>query len=322
MKQKRVLITGAAGFIGSHLAHHLHARGDYVVGVDNFNDYYPVGLKRLREDRLNKEGISIFEGDICSFELMDQLAQEHQITHLINLAAQPGVRYSLVNPQAYLHSNIDGFLSVLETVRKYPSIKLIYASSSSVYGGNKKIPFSITDPTDLPTNLYGVTKKSNELMAQTYHHLFGVSVTGLRFFTVYGPWGRPDMAYFSFTKAIDEGKPIQVHDYEKMERDFTYIDDIIKGTTAAMDLESGCEIFNLGNHKPEKLSTLIGLIEKSLGKKATLIHVPIQPGEVEKTYADIEYSQQKLQFLPKTPLSEGIPRFIEWYKTERVKTLM
>ena len=312
-QMKRILITGTAGFIGSQLAQRLHARGDEVIGLDNFNDYYPPKLKHDRKERLGAHGIEVIQGDVNDADLLDTLVQKHNISHFVHLAAQAGVRYSLVNPQAYLQANIAGFLSVLETCRKYPQLRLTYASSSSVYGTNTKIPFSVNDRTDNPANFYGATKKTNELMAHAYHHLYGFPVTGLRFFTVYGPWGRPDMAYFSFAKAIMENKQIDVYNFGKMERDFTYIDDIIDGTVAAIDLESKCEIFNLGNCHPEALTTLIELLESYLGKKALIRHLPIQPGEVLATYAEIAHSQNMLGFSPKVSLAEGISKFVAWF---------
>lgn len=317
MTSKRVLITGAAGFIGFHLIASLRRRGDYVIGLDNFNDYYSPQLKQDRVRILTEQNIEIVNGDICDPILLERLITTNQITHIVHLAAQAGVRYSLVNPHAYITANLTGFLNILEACRHHPHIRLTYASSSSVYGTNSKIPFSIDDPTDHQASFYGVTKKSNELMAYTYHHLYRIPVTGLRFFTVYGPWGRPDMAYFSFTKAIDEGKPIDVYAYHKMRRDFTYIDDIINGTISALDLGADYELFNLGNHQSESLQTLIVTIEESLGKKAQLNHLPMQLGDVEVTYADISHSQAKLGFHPKTSLQIGIPRFIEWYKAHK-----
>lgn len=313
-KQKRILVTGAAGFIGSHLAEHLKKRGDWVLGIDNFNDYYSPQLKRDRAAKLSSSSISIIESDVSSKENLEKIVKENGITHLVHLAAQAGVRYSLVNPQAYVKTNIEGFLNILEICRNHPAIKLTYASSSSVYGTNTETPFSINDRTDNQASLYGATKKSNELMAFTYHHLFGISVTGLRFFTVYGPWGRPDMAYFSFTKAILENKPIDIYNFGKLQRDFTYIDDIVLGTTAAIDLESPCEIFNLGNNRPVELRRFVEIIENALGKKAIKNEVPMQAGDVLTTYADIAYSQQKLNFHPSTSLEEGIPKFVKWYK--------
>lgn len=313
-KSKKVLITGAAGFIGFHLACALKARGDTVVGYDNFNDYYDPTLKRNRAKELAKLGVQIIEGDICHGEFLEQSIIAHQTTHLVHLAAQAGVRYSLQNPQAYIKSNIEGFLNILEVCRKNSSIKLTYASSSSVYGLNEKIPFSIEDRTDHQASLYGVTKKANELMAQSYHHLFGVNSTGLRFFTVYGPWGRPDMAYFLFTKAILENRVIEVYNQGQMFRDFTYISDIIDGTMAAIDKEFACEVFNLGHHHPDSLEHLIECIEKELGLDAQKKYLPMQSGDVVSTYADIATSIQSLGFLPKVSLKEGIHQFIKWYK--------
>lgn len=311
---KNIFITGAAGFIGYHLARNLGERGDNVLGYDNFNAYYDPTLKRARAKELASLGINIIESDICDQTSLLKAIESHQTTHLVHLAAQAGVRYSLENPQAYLNSNIAGFLNILEICRHHPSIKLTYASSSSVYGLNKKTPFSLEDNTDRQASLYGVTKKTNELMAQTYHHLFGVQATGLRFFTVYGPWGRPDMAYFSFTKAILEGRPIDVYHHGNMRRDFTYIDDIVAGTRAAIDLEASCELFNLGHHHPDELMHLIAIIEKELGIKAKKNFLPLQAGDVLATYADIDASIEKLNFRPTTPLEVGIPRFIEWYR--------
>lgn len=310
---KHVLVTGAAGFIGFHLTKHLTSRGDKVIGLDNFNDYYDPLLKRNRAKELARQDVSIIEGDICDAKLLNKIVEDHQITHFTHLAAQAGVRYSLENPQAYIKANIEGFVNVLETCRQCPNLKLTYASSSSVYGFNKKIPFSIEDRTDQQASLYGVTKKTNELLATTYHHLYQIPVTGLRFFTVYGPWGRPDMAYFQFTKAISEGQPIQIFNHGKMRRDFTYIDDIVQGITAAIDLEAKNEIFNLGNHQPIDLLNMVELIEKCLGKKAHKVLMPMQAGDVLETYADIESSRKKLGYIPKTKLDEGIPLFVDWY---------
>lgn len=313
MNCKRIFITGAAGFIGFHTALHLSSRGDAVIGLDNFNDYYSVDLKRNRAEELKKRGISIIEGDITDFSTLKKKIEAHQTTHLLHLAAQAGVRYSLENPRAYIESNINGFLNILEVCRAFPQIPLIYASSSSVYGLNQKTPFSTHDQTDHQASLYAVTKKSNELMAYTYHHLFGIFATALRFFTVYGPWGRPDMAYFSFTKDILEGKPITLFNDGKMKRDFTYIDDIVMGITAAIDAAYPWGIFNLGNNHPQELLSLVRGIEHSLQKKATLRFLPMQPGDVVSTYADIEESREKLKFTPKVSLEDGINRFVQWY---------
>lgn len=311
---KSLFITGAAGFIGFHLALAAKKRGDHVIGLDNYNPYYDPKLKEMRSEKLAEAGIEVIKGDICDYPLLDSIIESHQVTHLVHLAAQAGVRYSLEEPQAYVKTNVEGFLNILELCRNHPGIPLTYASSSSVYGMNEKVPFSETDRVDLQASLYGATKKSNELFAATYHHLFQIPVTGLRFFTVYGPWGRPDMAYFSFTKRILEGKPIDVFNHGKMRRDFTYIDDIVAGTLAAVDQESSCEVFNLGNHEPTELRVFIKIIEEAVGKKAELNFLPMQQGDVPATYADIEHSHQTLGFQPETSLEKGIPQFVEWFK--------
>jgi UDP-glucuronate 4-epimerase len=310
----RVLITGAAGFIGFHLARALKARGRFVIGLDNFNAYYDPKLKGAREHILSQEGVPIIHADIRDTARLKELIEQYKISHFVHLAAQAGVRHSIDNPGDYVDSNLSGFLSVLEACRAFPGVKLIYASSSSVYGRNKKIPFSPEDATDSPTNFYGATKKANELMAHSYHHLHGISVTGLRYFTAYGPWGRPDMAYYSFAKSISEGKPIQVFNHGDMRRDFTYIDDIIQGTIAAIELSAPYAIFNLGNNRPVALPHLISCLEKALGKKAHIEWLPAQPGEVLETFADIEKSARVLNFRPTVQLEEGIDRFVEWFK--------
>ena len=310
--KKNILVTGAAGFIGFYLVQRLHSLGHKVLGYDNFNDYYPVTLKQDRTQFLKNLGVEVVKGDICEKEKLSELAKRHGITHIAHLAAQAGVRHSLTQPDDYVRSNLEGFVNILEICR-HSSIKLTYASSSSVYGLNKKTPFSVEDPTDQQASLYGVTKKANELMAFTYHHLYGIPVTGLRFFTVYGPWGRPDMAYYSFSKAILEGEPIKIFNHGKMQRDFTYIDDIIDGTIAAIDLEAPCELFNLGHHHPEELNYFIELLEKYLGKKAEKIYLPMQPGDVVSTCADIEHSRIKLGFAPKIDLATGLKKFIDWF---------
>jgi UDP-glucuronate 4-epimerase len=312
---KRILVTGAAGFIGFHLCRSLKARGDFVIGLDNFNSYYDPLLKQARQAELAKSGVEILSSDIRATDALKLILLRHQITHVVHLAAQAGVRHSLDNPDDYVASNLQGFVSVLEACRAYPGMKFIYASSSSVYGLNKKIPFSVDDKTDHPTNLYGATKKANEVIAHAYHHLYGLSVTALRFFTAYGPWGRPDMAYYRFTRHICEGKPIQVFNRGLMRRDFTYIDDIVHGTAAAIDLSAPCEVFNLGNNRPIDLLYLIQLLEEALGMKAIKELLPMQPGEVTETFADIEKSTRLLNFHPAVPLEEGILRFIDWYKT-------
>lgn len=314
MTKKRIFITGAAGFIGFHTARYFHQRGDEVIGYDNFNSYYDPQLKRARTAELARDGISMIEGDLKDSSILQQAIEHYQATHLVHLAAQAGVRYSLQNPHLYLQSNIEGFLNILEVCRLYPHLPLIYASSSSVYGLNQTVPFAIEDRTDQQASLYGVTKKTNELMAQTYHHLFGISVTGLRFFTVYGPWGRPDMAYFLFTRAILEGKPIEIYNHGHMQRDFTYIDDIVVGIAAAVDQSLPCSLFNLGHHHPEELLYLITLLEKELGRKAQKKLLPMQSGDVLSTYANIEESHCQLGFVPKTSLEEGIAHFVKWYQ--------
>lgn len=311
---KRILITGAAGFIGFHLASALKKRGDFCIGLDHFNSYYDPNLKNARAGHLKKQGIEVIHLDICDRDAMKLLILKHGITHVVHLAAQAGVRHSLSHPDDYVASNLQGFVSILETIRHFPSIKLVYASSSSVYGLNRKSPFSVEDKTDHPTNLYGATKKANELIAHAYHHLYGLSVTALRYFTVYGPWGRPDMAYYRFTKQIVDGEPIQVFNRGEMKRDFTYIDDIVKGTIAAIDLGCEYEIFNLGNNRPINLLYLIQLIETALGKPAIKEMLPMQPGEVMETFADIEKSQKLLGFYPTVPLEEGILHFLDWFK--------
>lgn len=312
---KRILITGAAGFIGFHLALHLQKRGDFVVGLDNFNAYYDPALKYERERILQGCSVHITHGDIRDQKLVKELLLKHEITHIVHLAAQAGVRHSLSAPDDYVASNLQGFVSILESCRAFPSVKLIYASSSSVYGLNTKIPFAVEDKTDQPANLYGATKKANEAMAHAYHHLYGLSVTALRYFTVYGPWGRPDMAYYRFTRRICEGESIDVFNHGLMKRDFTYIDDIVAGTAAAIDLGAASEIFNLGNHRPISLTYLIELLETGLDKKAVRNMLPMQPGEVIETYADIEKSERLLAFQPKVSLEEGILKFIEWYRS-------
>ncbi len=314
MHTKRIFISGIAGFIGFHLALFLKRRGDFVIGCDNFNTYYDPHLKQKRAALLKEEGIPVLSEDICHAEAIEKILVTHQITHIAHLAAQAGVRYSMTHPEKYVHSNLDGFIKMLEICKRHPHIKLTYASSSSVYGLNKKIPFAESDPTDTPASFYGATKKTNEVIAHSYHHLYKIPCTALRFFTVYGPWGRPDMAYFSFTKAILEGNPIQVFEKGELKRDFTYIDDIIQGTAAAIDLGADWEIFNLGNNHPESVLDLISHIERETGKKAHIEFLPMQPGDVKITYADITKSQKLLGFSPATSLATGIAHFVEWYK--------
>jgi UDP-glucuronate 4-epimerase len=312
-----ILVTGAAGFIGFHLAQALKERGDFIIGLDNFNGYYSPELKRTRAAILQEKGIEVVEADLNDQEKLGNLFQTYAFTHVLHLAAQAGVRYARSNPEAYLASNINGFLSLLERVRLFPKVKLVYASSSSVYGKNSKIPFSISDPTDQPANLYAATKKANELMAYSYNHLFGIRSIGLRYFTVYGPWGRPDMAYYSFTKAILNNEPIHLFNHGNMQRDFTYIDDIVRGTLAAIDYEAECEIFNLGNNQPTPLLLFVSILEKLLGKQAIKIFEGLSAGEVEITYADISDSEAKLNFKPETGLEKGLSQFVEWYLNSR-----
>jgi UDP-glucuronate 4-epimerase len=318
---KRIFISGIAGFIGFHLARFLKKQNIYVIGIDNFNDYYDVNLKNLRRDILKKENIDVIKLDLNETKKLEEILKKNKITHFVNLAAQAGVRYSLQNPKAYLKSNIDGFVSVLEAI-KDKGIKLVFASSSSVYGKNKKIPFSVDDRTDSPTNLYGATKKANEAIGFAYHSLYKIPMIGLRFFTVYGPYGRPDMAYFSFTKDIIEGNEIKIFNNGNMLRDFTYIDDIVLGIYASLDFKSLFEIFNLGNNSPISLMDFIEVIEKRLNKKAKKVFLPLQKGEMLSTFADIKESQEKLNFNPKTTIEKGIDNFISWYENYiNLKTL-
>ena len=316
----KVLVTGTAGFIGYHVSQALLARGDEVVGVDNLNSYYEVSLKEARLAQLQAQKGFVFERlDIADREAMLALSTKHPgVSHIVHLAAQAGVRHSLTDPYTYITSNVMGQVIMLELARKLAKLEhFVYASSSSVYGGNTKLPFSIEDETEQPNSLYAATKKADELIGHTYAHLYGIPSTGLRFFTVYGPWGRPDMAAFLFTRAILAGEPISVFNHGEMWRDFTYVEDIVAGILAAVARRAAGKpphaVYNLGNHKSEKLTDFIGLIEKSLGRKATYKFEPMQPGDVARTYADIEASRRDLGFEPKTPIAEGIPRFIKWY---------
>ena len=290
--------------------------GHLILGIDNVNDYYSQKLKKSRLAILTKyENFSFEKLNIENYELLYRIFKNFSPDKVINLAAQAGVRYSLENPAAYISSNVVGFLNILECCR-YNNVKgLVYASSSSVYGGNKKIPFSESDNVDCPISIYAASKKSNELMAYTYNHLFGLNVTGLRFFTVYGPWGRPDMALYIFTKKIMNDKPIHVFNNGNMQRDFTYIDDIIQGIKFSIKKNHNCEVFNLGNNKVENLMDMISLIEKSLNKKAEIIFDDIQPGDVPKTYANIDNARKLLDYNPQTSIEKGIPKFIDWYKS-------
>ena len=311
----RILVTGAAGFIGFHLSKSLLDDGFEVLGIDNLNDYYDPNLKLARLEQLNPYKNFTFDKiDISDRKSLTKAFTDFKPKKVVNLAAQAGVRYSIENPYAYMESNLVGFLNVIELCRHNNVEGLIYASSSSVYGGNEKIPFSVEDRVDNPISLYAASKKSNELIANSYSHLYGLHSTGLRYFTVYGPWGRPDMAMFIFTKNILAGEPISVFNNGKMKRDFTYIDDIISGTRAAIEKNYKCEVFNLGNHKSEQLMDVISLIEQTLGKKAEIDFQPMQPGDVPESFADIQYSSTKLDFIPKTSIEDGIPLFIDWYR--------
>ena len=330
----KVLVTGAAGFIGMHVAQRLLARGDEVVGVDNLNAYYDVALKQARLDLLAQHsGFRFVRLDIADTDAVGKLFRREGFQRVAHLAAQAGIRYSLDNPQAYVQSNLVGFVNVLEGCRYATVEHLVYASSSSIYGGNKKMPFSEHDNVDHPISLYAATKKSNELMAHTYSHLFGLPTTGLRFFTVYGPWGRPDMSYFKFTKAILEGRPIEVFNHGKMQRDFTYVDDIVEGLVRVLDRPPRAQpdfdamhpdpasssapfrIYNIGSHRPVDLMTFIKVLEGALGREAEKELLPLQDGDVVATYAQTEALQAAIGFVPATSITEGIGRFVDWYRS-------
>ena len=323
----RVLLTGVAGFIGSHVANYLLERGDEVVGIDNLNDYYEVSLKKDRLQRLettcqnsSESNFTFLKVDISDSDSLRRVFKKYPFDAVCHLAAQAGVRYSLENPSTYIQSNIVGFANMLECCKTHNIKHLVYASSSSVYGLNKKIPFSVEDNVDRPISLYAATKKSNELMAYTYSHLFDLAVTGLRFFTVYGPWGRPDMAYFMFTKAIINNQPIKVYNQGEMERDFTYIDDIVEGIIRVIDKgrisndkTPPFKLYNIGNNKPVNLLQFIKTIEDRIGKKAIKQFEPIQAGDVTTTYADVESLINDFDYAPKTSVEQGIKHFVDWY---------
>ncbi|MCR4434815.1 MAG: NAD-dependent epimerase [Eubacteriales bacterium] len=331
--RKTILLTGSAGFIGFHLSNRLLKEGYSVIGVDNLNNYYDVELKKSRLNLLaENKNFSFIKASLEDYNSIQKIFNRKKISVVINLAAQAGVRYSLENPRAYIDSNIAGFLNILEACRHCRIEHLIFASSSSVYGANTHMPFSVHHNVDHPVSLYAATKKSNELMAHVYSHLYNIPATGLRFFTVYGPWGRPDMAYFSFTRAILEGKPIKVFNYGKMKRDFTYIDDIVEGIVRliprpplpnpswdrdAPDPASSFapyKIYNIGNNRPVELSDFISVLEEHLGKKAVKEYLPMQSGDVAETFADIDDLMADVGFKPSTPIEEGLKRFIGWYK--------
>jgi len=321
MNNKKILITGAAGFVGFHLSKSLLEKGNTIIGFDNVNDYYDVNLKHSRLEILaNYENFTFIKGDLAVKADVDGLFEEHQPTIVVHLAAQAGVRYSIENPQAYMDSNMTGFFNILEACRYNPVSHLLYASSSSVYGNQEKIPFSTTDNVDHPVSFYAATKKSNELMAHTYSHLYNIPTTGLRFFTVYGPYGRPDMAYFGFTEKIMNGESIKVFNQGDMFRDFTYIDDIVQGIknmiAAEPKVESGkapYKLYNIGNNNPVKLMHFIETIEKAVGKEAVKEFLPMQPGDVYQTYADVDDLMQDFDFKPSTSIEEGLRKFVDWY---------
>jgi UDP-glucuronate 4-epimerase len=333
MNFTNILVTGAAGFIGFHLANRLLKDGYRVTGIDNLNPYYDVRLKEARLDQLNRsENFRFFRADLADRKAMENIFDETRFDVVVNLAAQAGVRYSLENPYAYVDSNLVGFINILERCRHGEVKHLVFASSSSVYGANTKMPFSVHHNVDHPVSLYAASKKANELMAHTYSHLYDLPCTGLRFFTVYGPWGRPDMALFLFTRAILEGKPIQVFNHGKMQRDFTYIDDIVEGVVRVMgrlpepdpawsgdDPDPGTsyvryKIYNIGNNQPVELTRFIEVIEDALGKTAQKEFLDLQPGDVPATYADIDDLRRDTGFKPSTSIEKGVRRFIDWYR--------
>lgn len=321
-EKQTVLVTGGAGFVGFHFSKRLLDLGCEVIGYDNLNDYYDVRLKYRRLELLKPHAQYAFiQGDLADQTMLESLFSKYKPGIVVNLGAQAGVRYSIDHPKAYIDSNITGFFHILEACRHHPVKHLLFASSSSVYGANRKIPFSTKDQTDHPVSLYAATKKSNELMAYTYSHLYDIPATGLRFFTVYGPYGRPDMAYFSFTKKIMDGQPIQIFNHGDMYRDFTYIDDIIGGmenilpNPPAPD-ENGAryKIYNIGNHKPEKLMDFIAILEREIGREAIKEYLPMQAGDVYRTYADITELMREFDFTPATSMEDGLTKFVAWYK--------
>ncbi|NLL25501.1 MAG: SDR family NAD(P)-dependent oxidoreductase [Spirochaetales bacterium] len=313
---KEYFVTGVAGFIGFHLASSLLKQGCKVIGLDNLNSYYDVRLKRERLKLLGCERFTFYHADLTDKKKLETIFQRHPITHVVNLAAQAGVRYSIDHPDAYIDSNIQGFLNVLEAIRNHPVEHLVYASSSSVYGKNTKIPYSIHDRTDEPVSLYAATKKANELFAHTYQHLYSIKTTGVRFFTVYGPWGRPDMAYYSFTKKILNNETIDVYNNGDMWRDFTYIDDVINALEHIIPrVPTDPVIYNIGNNNPIRLLRFIEALEEVIGKKANKNFLPMQDGDVYQTYADISDLQRDFGITINTPIEEGLASFVAWYRS-------
>jgi UDP-glucuronate 4-epimerase len=324
MTDQAILVTGAAGFIGFHVARQLLAEGRAVIGLDNLNSYYDPTLKQARLALLESEtGFSFVRADLADRETMAALFARHRFPEVVHLAAQAGVRYSIEHPQSYVDSNLQGFLNVLEGCRNNGCRHLVYASSSSVYGANTKLPFSERDRTDHPVSFYAATKKANELMAQSYSHLYRLPVTALRFFTIYGPWGRPDMAMFLFVNAIMAGQPIRLFNHGKMRRDFTYIDDVTRVVSKLIDrvpadnpaaANTPSRVYNVGNHRPEELMHVVGLLERELGRTAVKELLPMQPGDVVETFADVEDLMRDTGFAPSTPIEHGVHNFVAWYR--------
>ncbi|MEH2486963.1 SDR family NAD(P)-dependent oxidoreductase [Bradyrhizobium sp. AZCC 2230] len=324
MTDRAILVTGAAGFIGFHVTRQLLAEGRSVVGLDNLNSYYDPALKQARLALLvNEPRFSFVQADLADRETMAALFARHRFPEVVHLAAQAGVRHSIEHPQSYVDSNLQGFLNLLEGCRNCGCRHLVYASSSSVYGANTKLPFSVQDRTDHPVSFYAATKKANEVMAQSYSHLYRLPVTGLRFFTIYGPWGRPDMAMFLFVNAIMAGQPIRLFNHGKMRRDFTYIDDVTRVVSKLIDLvpadnpaaaNAPSRVYNVGNHRPEELMHVVGLLERELGRTAVKELLPMQPGDVVETFADVEDLMRDTGFAPSTPIEHGVRNFVTWYR--------
>jgi UDP-glucuronate 4-epimerase len=311
-----IFVTGSAGFIGFHVSKELLELGEQIIGLDNINEYYSQDLKWARNSILEKyDNYTFFHKDLCDGDALKKIFLKNNIEKICHLAAQAGVRYSIENPLQYQRSNLEGFTNILEIARQFNIENLVFASSSSVYGGNKKVPFSVEDRADKPVSFYAATKVANEIMAYSYHHLYNIPMTGLRFFTVYGPWGRPDMAYYSFTDKIVKGESIDVYNHGDMKRDFTYIDDIVDGVISSINKKFNFEIFNLGNNTPVNLLDFINILEEKIGKQVEKNMLPLQPGDMKVTFADISKSQKLLGFNPKIDIQEGIGRFVEWYKS-------